>query len=160
MSGSTRKMPRYKAASPISSHLTALLSLVGDPATGAFPDRGRGPAEWSVMARSSTGIAGAPAASCLQEIDDEQDRKREYQHHGGDGRCACIVEFFEPDDDEKGSDFRLVRKISRNEDDRAVFADGAREGERKARAKRRQKRREDHAPDRLEPRCAKRGRRL
>ena len=54
------------------------------------------------------------------------------QHDRGDRRGAGIVELLELDDDQQRRDLGDVRQVAGDEDDRAVFADGAREGEREA----------------------------
>lgn len=68
-----------------------------------------------------------------------------------------IVEFLQPDHDEERCDFRDIGNIARDEDDRAVFADAAREGEREACEKRGQEGGQDHLDDSLKPRRTERG---
>ena len=54
------------------------------------------------------------------------------QHDRGDRGGAGIVEFLQPDDDQQRRDLRHVGQVAGDEDDRAVFADAAREGQREA----------------------------
>ena len=94
------------------------------------------------------------------EIDDEQHGEGDDQHDRRDGRRAGIVEFLELDDDQQRRDLRHVGDVAGDEDHRAVFADGAREGEREAGEDRRQQRRQHHAADGLPAGRAERGGRL
>ena len=57
----------------------------------------------------------------------------------GDRRGRRVVELLEPDDDQQRRDLRHVGHVAGDEDDRAVFADGAREGQREAGEDRRQR---------------------
>ena len=59
--------------------------------------------------------------------------------------AAGIVEFLQPDDDQQRRDLGHVGQVAGDEDDRAVFADGAREGQREAGEDRRREARQDHA---------------
>ena len=54
------------------------------------------------------------------------------QHDRRDRGGAGIVEFLQPDDDQQRRDLGDVGQVAGDEDDRAVFADGAREGQREA----------------------------
>ena len=71
--------------------------------------------------------------------------------------AAGIIVFLQPDDDQKRRDLRHVGQIAGDEDDRAVFADAAREGEREAGDDRRRQAGKQHARDRLEAVGAERG---
>ncbi len=62
----------------------------------------------------------------------EQHHEGDDQHDRGDHRRACTIELFELDDDEHRGDFRNVRQVPGDENDRSVLADGTCEGERKA----------------------------
>ena len=59
--------------------------------------------------------------------------------------AAGIVEFGQADDDQERRDLRDEGDVAGDEDDRAVFADGAGERQREAGQQRRQKHREDDA---------------
>ena len=59
--------------------------------------------------------------------------------------AAGIVEFLELDDDQQRRDLGDIGQVAGDEDDRAVFADGAREGQRKAGEDRRRQARQDDA---------------
>jgi hypothetical protein len=58
--------------------------------------------------------------------------KADHQHDGGDGGGAGVVELLEPDDDQQRRDLGDEGHVAGDEDDRAVFTHGAREGEREA----------------------------
>ena len=85
-------------------------------------------------------MAKPPAAPGLQQVDDEQHDEGDRQHDRGDHRGAGIVELLELDDDEQRRDLRDAGNVAGDEDDRAVFADAAREGEREAGEQRRDRR--------------------
>ena len=68
----------------------------------------------------------------LKGIDDEQQNEGRDEHDRGHGGRACIVILFQLGDDDQRRDLRDHRQITRNEDDRAVLADRAREGQREA----------------------------
>ena len=63
--------------------------------------------------------------------------------------AAGVVELGQPDDDQERRDLRDEGDVAGDEDDRAVFADGAGERQREAGQERRQERREDDAEEGL-----------
>ena len=69
---------------------------------------------------------------------------------------AGIVELGQADDDQERRDLRDEGDVAGDEDDRAVFADGAGERQREAGQERRQQRREDDAEEGLAARGAER----
>src|SRR5476651_1474855 len=89
------------------------------------------PGRWNWGQRSLffTRLAARPG---LQQIDRQQHDEGGQQHDHGDGGGAGVVVLFQFGDDEQRRDFRHHRHIAGDEDDRAVFAGGAREGQREA----------------------------
>ena len=70
--------------------------------------------------------------------------------------AAGVVVFLEPDDDQQRRDLGHVGQVAGDEDDRAVFADAAREGQREAGEDRRRQPRQQHPGDGLEAAGAER----
>ncbi len=78
----------------------------------------------------------AGTRSCAQRcsrLTREDDDEGHDEHDHRDGGRVGITEFGQPDHDQERRDLGDVGQIARDEDHRAVFADGAREGEREAR---------------------------
>src|SRR6188768_3302518 len=100
----------------ISSHWTGRLSLVGETR------------RWR-RGVSLVAIAIPPPAPGLDQVDDEEQREGDHQHDRGDDGGANIVEFLQADVDQQRRDLGDKGNIAGDEDDRAIFADGAGEGE-------------------------------
>src|SRR5687767_12356245 len=80
---------------------------------------------------AASDITEPPAVAGLQRTDEQQQRERQCEHDGRDHGRTAIIELFQPDHDQERRDLRYKRQVPRHEDDRAVFANAAREGERK-----------------------------
>src|SRR5471030_1556356 len=104
------------------------------------------PGRWNGGQRSLffTRLAARPG---LQQIDRQQHDEGGQQHDHGDG--GGVVVLFQFGDDEQRRDFRHHRHIAGDEDDRAVFAGGAREGQREAGHQRWRDGRQDDAAESL-----------
>ena len=89
-------------------------------------------------------LAAVPADPGLQPVDDQQHDERRHQHHQRQRRGARIVELLQLGDDQQRHDLRLHRHVAGDEDDRSVFADGARERQRQAGQRRCRDRGQDH----------------
>src|SRR5690606_29373688 len=155
ISGSTRNSTRKPSASAIRIPLARGPSVVGRWKRRVCTGEDTTARDISVI--SSTAIAVSPAAPGLNEVDGEQHREGDDQHDRRDRRRACVVEFFQPDDDQKRRDLRHVGDVAGDEDHRAVFTDSACESEREARQHGGGEPGQDHAADRLEAVGAQRG---
>src|ERR1700730_3893295 len=74
----------------------------------------------------------ALAAPLLNEVDSQQHRKRDHEHHERECGCALVVELFELGHDQERHDFGFHRHVTGYENHRTVFAKGAGEGQRES----------------------------
>src|SRR5262245_37912655 len=155
-SGSTRNSRMKVSAPPTTSQRTSADSRIAGRDDGAAPKVVTAIREPPACASSL-----APcAAPTLRQVDDEQHDERDGEHDDADGGGAGIVVLLQLDDYEQWRDLRDHRHVASDEDDRAVLADGAREGQREAGQHRRQDDRQDDTPEGGEARGAESDRRL
>src|SRR2546425_11482507 len=83
-------------------------------------------------------------APALEEVDGEERDEGDRERADGDRRRLGVGELLEPRHDEDRRDLGAERHVARDEDDRAVLAERAREGEREAGDDGREDGREDH----------------
>src|SRR5262249_28749862 len=81
------------------------------------------PIPWSDM---------VPPAPALEDVDEEQGDEGDREDDDRDRRRLRVGELLEPRHDEDGRDLGLERHVARDEDDRPVLAERAREWEREA----------------------------
>src|SRR5438876_11020981 len=125
-SGTTTKKAMTATAARMSTSLTA---------GGSSCARSRAWIGFSAM------VSLAPA---FEEVDGEERDERDREQDDGDRRRLGVGELLEPRHDQDGRDLGPERHVARDEDDRAVLAERAREGEREAGDDRREDGREDH----------------
>ena len=65
----------------------------------------------------------------LQEIDREEDDERGRQHDETERCGAAVIELLQVDHDEQRRDLGFHRQVARDENDRSVLTERAREGE-------------------------------
>src|SRR6266702_1533236 len=123
--GRTRKNSRKVSATPVRIQRTMAGSVNGSRTGAAM----RG-AAGALPAMASTAMT--PPGPRLDQVEREQQQERGDQHQRRDGRRAGKVELFELHDDQQRNDLRHARQVARNENDRPVLADGARESQRVA----------------------------
>src|SRR6266850_2463525 len=100
---------------------------------------------------TACGSAMVSLAPAFEEVDGEERDERDREQDDGDRRRLGVGELLEAGDDQDGGDLGPVRHVARDEDDRAVLAERAREGEGEARDDGRQDRGEDHPQHGLQP---------
>ena len=103
-------------------------------------------------ARGHGRSAGAPPRPALESVRGEDEGEGREEKDDRDRRGAGLVELLELRDDQERRDLGLHRKVARDEDDRSVFPQRAREREREPREERREDVREDDPEERLEAR--------
>eukprot|EP01022_Parablepharisma_sp_SALTPOND_P004178 TRINITY_DN1187_c2_g1_i1.p1 TRINITY_DN1187_c2_g1~~TRINITY_DN1187_c2_g1_i1.p1 ORF type:complete len:554 (-),score=206.99 TRINITY_DN1187_c2_g1_i1:2173-3834(-) len=153
-SGTNRNRVRNTSATPISDARTQAGSPVAPGVSGGSP---RAMAWLAAVLSTEEGaplmsVPLCPAALAgpgLQQVDGQQQHEGHDQHHHGNGRGAGIVVLLQLGDDEQRRDLGDHRHVAGDEDHRAVFARGAREGQRKPGQQGRQDGREDHAGEGL-----------
>src|SRR5438552_3754562 len=75
------------------------------------------------------GLHIAPAAPAFEQVDDRQHGERRRQQDDRDGRGLGVVELFQLLDDQFRGDLGAEWHVARDEDDRAVLAEGAGESQ-------------------------------
>src|SRR5213594_1194246 len=113
----------------------------------AFTAGGSSCARGGAWAGFSAMVSLAPA---FEEVDGEERDEGDREQDDGDRRRFGVGELLEPGHDEDRRDLGAERHVARDEDDRAVLAERAREGKREAGDDGREDRREDHAERRLQ----------
>ena len=96
------------------------------------------------MNQSCCAVAAVPP---LQVIDGEQEQEGNHQHDDGQRGGAGVVELVQLVHDQQRDNLRLHRDVAGDENDRAVFAEGARERQREAGEQRGHHHRQDDAPE-------------
>src|SRR5713101_3526156 len=114
----------------------------------AFTAGGSSRARGWVTTRGSAMVALAPA---FEEVDSEERDEGDGEQDDGDRRRLGVGELLEALHDQDGRDLCPERHVARDEDDRAVLAERAREGEREAGDDGRQDGGEDHPQRGLQP---------